>query len=253
MGFLRRVFGGDSRGSHAEPQPTAQVAPKEESVRTATSAACPHCGVIVDPIPPRRRLCPECRQPIIPRTRADGARLLLREADLPAIAEWDRAWRAQRQAGIDYEAWITKTAELVGRTETAAIDTELRAKSEGYSGRDVYWMAANRAVLRALKANDWGTLSRLYFDMALTDYRESDEDKESERALRLKRESNLAQLRYLGTEGLGRVDVLACECSVCSRGPKRRLAIRDQLALPTIPHADCREGWCTCEYVASFG
>lgn len=255
MGFLRRVLGGSTGKGQPEPIPLAPVVPTAPEVApagSATSAACPHCGVVLDPIPPRRRLCPECRQPIIPRTRADGARLLLREADLPALAEWDGAWRAQRQAETDYEKWVTKTVELVGPTETAAIDTELRAKPERYSGRDIYWTAANRAVLRAMKANDWGTLSRLYFDMALTDYRESDEDNESERALRLKRESNLAQLRYLGTEGYGRVDILACECSTCSRGPKRRLEIRDQLAAPSIPHEHCANGWCTCEYQAHF-
>ena len=88
----------------------------------------------------------------------------------------------------------------------------------------------------------------VYFEMAMTAYKESDEDQESERVLGLKREANLAQLHSYAALDVQRVDIVACGCRVCSRGAKSRLAIKDQLAAPSIPHPNCAEGWCNCDY-----
>ena len=130
MGLLWRLFGGDP-GKGAEPEQPVAADPEVPS----DVAVCPHCGASLNPIPPRRRLCPKCRYPIIPRTRAFGVCVVLREADLPAFEEWDRTWRAQRQ----HEAWVEKAAGLVGAAEATVIEEELRAKDEGYPGQDVYW------------------------------------------------------------------------------------------------------------------
>ncbi len=126
---------------------------------------------------------------------------------------------------------------------------EMTAKDPRYAARDVFWHAANRAVLVAIQRNDWGRASGFYFSMALTEYKESNEDAFNERVLMLQREANLAELRSLAADGyLKRVDILTCDCSVCSKGRKKGLRIDQELKEPTIPHAGCREGWCTCDY-----
>jgi len=205
----------------------------------------------MDPIPPRRRLCPVCRQPVIPRTRADGVRVVLCEADLPAFEDWNRRWKVATRAQRDHDAWMEKTARMVGADVPGSLRAELGAQL-GYSAQDIYWAGANRAVLQAFKASDWQRASMLFYEMGFTAYEESREDQASERVLELRREANLAKLREYAAYGLEWVDILACGCRTCSRGATTRLAINDQLWEPSIPHADCAEGWCRCDYTPAF-
>jgi hypothetical protein len=92
----------------------------------------------------------------------------------------------------------------------------------------------------------------LLYEMGFTAYQESSEDQASERVLLLRREANLAKLREYAAYGLEWVDILACGCRECARGATTRLAINDQLWEPSIPHADCAEGWCRCDYTPAF-
>ena len=254
MGFLRRLIGGQPASPTPEPTPEPTRQPDQPSAAAAPvdSAPCPHCGMTLDPIPPRRRLCPACRQPIIPRTRADGARVVLREADLPAFEESNREWTLARNAQLEHDEWMEKAAGIVGPAEASAIESELQSK-ERYSAQDVYWAAANRAVLRALKAGDWTEAGQIYYGMGWTSYEVSgDQEKSSPRTVQLMREGNIATLRGYAANGIQWVDILACDCRVCWRGRKTRLPIADQIADPSIPHADCVEGWCSCDYMGNL-
>ena len=252
MGFLRRLIGGQpsSRTPEPTPEPTSQPDQPSAALAPVDSAPYPHCGVTLEPIPPRRRLCPACRQPIIPRSRADGTRVVIGEADLPAFEEWNREWTLARNAQLERDEWMGKTARMVGPDEASRIETELKAKDERYSVQDVYWSAANRAVLRALKAGDWTEAGQIYYGMGWTSYEASeDQETSSPRTVRLMREGNIATLRGYAAYDVRWVDILGCDCRVCARGRKTRLAIADQIAAPSIPHADCVEGWCSCDYV----
>jgi len=171
--------------------------------------------------------------------------VVLREEDLPEFEAWNEAWNAARAR----QAWIDKARLYTDEAGLLAIEAELAAKQAGYTTRDVYHAAVNRAVLELIRRKDWGRLGALYSDLALEEYREADVDQAPEQVVTLLRESHKAELRSYLEAGGTRVDIMACECSVCSRGPKRRLPIRAELAEPHIPHADCREGYCSCDYL----
>lgn len=243
MGFLRRIMG-SARPQPARPGPPVEptVAPPADSSPTVP---CPHCGVILDPIPKRRRLCPACRQPIIPRNRADGARVVLRAEDLPEFEEWNRAWPAAHER----ELWIAKARQFVDEAGFVDIESELAASKPGYTLRDVYRVAASWAILDMIRRKDWGGLANAYYRLALEDHDESDQQEVSEHVLNLLRGAAKAQLREYLAHGVRRVDITTCGCSVCSRRPKHRLPIRDELTAPHIPHAQCRQGFCNCEYL----
>ena len=199
----------------------------------------------LDPIPPRRRLCPSCRKPIIPRSRADGTRVVIREEDIPAFEAANEAWYAARAR----QGWIDKAGQFTDEAGFVAIEAELAAKQAGYTPRDVYYAAANRAVIELIRRNDWGRLAGVYSELALDEYREADTDQAPDQVVTLLRESHKAELRSYMALGVSRVDIVACACSVCSRGPKRRLPIRAELAEAHIPHGNCRQGYCSCDYL----
>jgi hypothetical protein len=240
VGLLRRFTG--TQPTRVEP-PSSPAA--EPAVFASVGAKCPHCGVVLDPIPPRRRLCPSCRKPIIPRSRADGTRVVICEEDIPAFEAEKEAWYAARAR----QGWIDKARQFTDEAGFVAIERELAAKQAGYTPRDVFRAAANRAVIELIRRNDWGTLAAVYSELALDEYREANVDQAPEQVVTLLRESGKAELRSYLAAGVSRVDIIACACSVCARGPKRRLPIRIELAEPHIPHGNCREGYCSCDYV----
>ncbi len=240
MSFIRRLL-----GSKDTPDPSPEAPPVAPEAPPAPPASCPHCGHVLDPIPPRRRLCPDCRAPIIPRTRADGVRVVLGEDQLSELAAWDAAWRAERE----HESWLQRAVDDYGYrvAEIEALDAELQAKDPRYSDRDIYWHAADRAILRDLKAGDWGGLAAHYAVMALQVYREAETDATPPRALELMRQSSLATLRSYAESGCSRVELIRCACRVCSAGRAVR-KIPDELVAPSIPHETCLAGWCSCDY-----
>jgi hypothetical protein len=55
---------------------------------------CPHCGVVMDPLPKRKTKCPACGQAVYVQAGPDDVHYLLREADLAAHqARWDALYR----------------------------------------------------------------------------------------------------------------------------------------------------------------
>jgi len=106
MGVLQRLFGG---GQGSRP-----------GARPVVAAACPYCGVILDPPPQRNRKCPACKENIIVRTRrADGAKLFLTAANGRAFDEQRKkeaarnsALRHARSIGIADHAFRQKEQAL---------------------------------------------------------------------------------------------------------------------------------------------
>jgi hypothetical protein len=166
----------------------------------------------------------------------------LQEGDVHVI---DEAWEEEHRR----RAYVEGTTGL--GVDFAQLDAEMQAKDPRYSACDVYWAAANRAVLAALKAGDRTRASEVYFRMAMMAYDESDEDQESGRAMELKRRAHLATLRTYAAD-FDAVDIVACDCGTCCRGRNVGLAIEDELAAPSIPHVGCERGWCSCDYVAQI-
>jgi hypothetical protein len=60
------------------------------------------------------------------------------------------------------------------------------------------------------------------------------------------------ELRQYLADGVESIDFFACKCQVCQLDAGRRRPIAEEISAPTLPHADCEEGWCACDYLPSF-
>jgi hypothetical protein len=166
----------------------------------------------------------------------------LREEDLLAFETWNDAWGNARAR----EGWIAKARQFgVGEAGFVAIEAELGGS---YQPRDVFRAAANRAVLEMIRRKDWASLAAAYSTLALEEYREANVDQAPEQVVTLLRESAKAELRSYLASGIRRAEISPCACAVCSRSPKRPVPIGEELETPHIPHANCREGYCSCDY-----
>ena len=184
---------------------------------------CPHCGRLF--APPSSRVRPACGGRLFVRTDADGHRLLLTEEQV------------ERQ-------------DLIAATESygqdfGAIEAELKAKSPGYTSRDVYWAALNRAAVEAIRTRDWSTLNGIYRNQAHILF---EAGKPFEQ---LAREASRAALRNYEDSGREYVTVAVPDrCGACAPDAGRHLRLADEMREPTIPHMACAEGFCRCVYSA---
>ena len=182
---------------------------------------------------------------MVPNPREDGVRVVLEASDLAALEDWDLEYRAHRE----HDAMIEAAARFIGREEAVALDQRLHEQDPRYTGRhDLYWAAANHALLDAIRNGDWGGLAGLYGVMARQAYDEEDERQESGRVLALKREASAATLRGWAGPGVTEVRIVGCACSVCSRDQGSIRSIARELEAPSIPHGGCRDGYCSCGY-----
>ena len=205
--------------------------------------ACPHCGVILDRAPRANRKCPECREPIVVRTR-DGAKLPFTPAGAEACDRQrerevaaNKARRHANNIGVDDREWeraVTELQERHGRTPSAG---------------DVFWSLANRAINDAMGETDWHRMQMVYFEMAL---HLKDEGRPF---LDLRRESLRCAVRRHVVEaarfgpGEPTLEVLGCrpDCEVCEPDAGRTFHASELLADDApVPH-DC--DWCACGVV----
>ena len=150
MGFLQKLFGGSQQPRRAP--------------RQIAAVACPYCGVILDPPPQRNRKCPACKESIIVRTRrADGAKVLLTEADGKEF-DIQRKKEAARNAALRH-------AQNIGASDRdfERMEQELTRKWGVAPPGDAFWQLANDAALAAMKTGDWGQLSTIYWEQAMLD------------------------------------------------------------------------------------
>jgi hypothetical protein len=204
--------------------------------RPYASTVCPYCAHELDPLPKARKRCPGCRQPIYARMGPDGITYLLQVADLPIL---DQAWAEHHEA----RKYRAKVAAL--GVDFDAHEVEMLRREARYSARDVWWSAVDDYIQAALARRDWLAAQAGYFDHArdLADHGEPWAD-----AARAGFRMELQHL--LGV--VDSIDIFACRCSVCQLDAGRRLSLAAELAAPTLPHADCEEGWCACAYLPSF-
>lgn len=248
MPFLQRLLRPQqpANANLAEPTPGVRSlgeleanSPKE---RPYASTTCPSCGVELAPLPKAKKSCRSCREPIYVRSGPDDKRHLLRETDLAAFeAEWTRVM-AERE-------YIRRAHVYVDNAGFASIAAELAAKGPGYTVRDVYWTAANRYAIDAIRRHDFSDLSAVYFDMARAAHEESGKDRPTDEALRLTREAQLASLRNYAQSGARQVDVSTCSCEPCSNASQQPRPLPDELASPRLPHPGCEYGLCGCCYL----
>lgn len=219
------------------------------------SASCPYCSTQIVPTPPRSRKCPHCRAPIVVRT-VEGRKHLLREYAVPA-------WEAE-QARIAHErSWMYDRddalggARVYGATEAdvSAVERMPLSPAAIRAAKDLQHSAAQRAALREMKVGRLGEAAVIYLEMAQHAYEEAGEPEVMpERVVTLRRAWSDLTLRSYQQFGGRYVTIYRGECcTTCRRARAGKIRIADELAAPTLPHADCAEGICACDYSPVVG
>jgi hypothetical protein len=167
----------------------------------------------------------------------DGITYLLQVGDLPVL---DQAW-AQHHEALDYRA---KVAAL--GVDFDALESELEQRDARHLARDVWWSAVNEGILEALARVDWFSAQVGYFAHA------ADLADHGQPWAEVARAGFKMELRQYLADGVESIDIFACKCRVCQVDAGRRLLIAEEMSAPTLPHADCEEGWCACDYLPSF-
>lgn len=210
---------------------------------SADTAACPHCGVVLDPPPSGSRKCPDCRESIVVRTKAgtkllftpEGASRYDRERQREVAA--NKARRHATNLGFDDGQWAAMESELTERFDQTP------------SAGDVFWSLANQAIQQAMQQPDWHRLKMIYFTMGL---HLKDEDKPfldvRRESMRCSVREHVEQAARFGA-GEPQLKVLGCrpDCEVCAPDDERVYAANDLLTEePPVPH-DC--DWCACTLI----
>lgn len=212
-------------------------------------AACPYCGVIIEPRPERSRKCPECGNKIIVRTRySDRIKLLLTEEQ---TAQFDRERKVQAKRND-----CMRRSGLIGYTRQAfeAKERELGHQWNSHpQPGDVFWAMANQRVIDCLEKGDWHNAAMAYFQQALYLH---DEGKPF---FHLLQEATRADLRRYATTPIAgpksKVRILTSKgqsCPSCQKNEGKVFTIEQALRTMPIPNPSCTNlgtGWCRCLWV----
>jgi hypothetical protein len=212
------------------------LGPRGASDPTEAAFACPYCSVVLEEAPRSRERCPACGRSVWIGAGPDGRQYLLRDDELASHAA---RWREHHTRA----EWIRAAEPFIDAAGFATLEAELLAAGKAAHPRAVYWVAAERALGSIVRSGRWDVIRDAYGAMARVAYEEGDGSM-SDHALALAREAMKAQLRLLGET---RITILSCGCDRCS-GLAGPVSAAEELAAPRLPHPDCREGWCVCEY-----
>lgn len=194
-----------------------------EGLSHQTPVPCPSCQHLLPTFPKARRKCPSCR-----------------------------AWiHVRRQDNTDSTLLLTED-------QARRFDEERRRRYEKEARRaaDQRWAELNRRLVEAMKANDWGAMSSIYFEQALQLWREG------KTFFHILQEAKRSGLRnYLRSE-LGMVQIITAHdescCSACLTLDGKKLSVTEAIREMPIPVANCttdvhefgqQQGWCRCDYL----
>ena len=254
MDFLRRLFGPDprepARDSDLLDQSSASAPVEEPRLPPPpTGLPCPYCAVLLDPPPARSRLCPRCRQPIVPR-RIEGRLVLLTQAAVTVFeAERqrevdERTWTAARRRWLQLAQGVKVPAARRSKLAAAPISADVVAAC-----RSLYLSAVERAVKAARREKHWGDVGHLRRQQAAALYEEGGSPvPPPEEIVSLHREGMTAVLRSLVP--LARdVELVSAECCpACRADAGRTFRITDEIRVGRLPHAGCAKGICRCDW-----
>jgi len=253
--FLRRLFGlgqpdDRSREPAEVPEPPLGERPEApESAARPIPLACPSCAVLLDPPPPRNRLCPRCRQPIVVR-RIDGRVALLTEA---SVAVFD----AERRREADLRAWSAERRRWLGLARSVKASPSRRAKLAAAplsaevvsSSRALYLAAAAAAVRAAKREKRIGDVGLVLREQAQALYEEAGSPVPvPDDILRMHREGMTAVLRSLQPFAKEVELVSAGCCAACRSDDGKSFRTTGELRANRLPHAGCPNGLCGCDW-----
>ncbi len=210
-------------------------------------AACPTCGVVLDPPPQRTRNCPDCGSKIVLRTdRATKEKRYLTTEGAVAFDKAKALASAKKKAIRRIEALGLTVADY----ETTEAELTKQFGTRPNPG-DVYWRVANEQVMRLGDPRINGyEMQQIRSQMA----RHSKEEGRS--AVHIQKLGHKERLwyekaslaDYAGDDGSpwrARVSANAC-CDVCEELDGRIYTFDQAIEEMPIPPDGCTRGWCNC-------
>jgi hypothetical protein len=256
IGFLKRLLGLSSReeDAQAEPspdadQPSAVEPPVLPQAPRVPPPSCPYCAVLLDPPPPRGRLCPRCRQRIVVR-HVDGRAVYLTEAAVPVFEgerrrtdDQDR-WAIERRRWLHLAKVVKAPVDRRERIERAPLSAE-----NVHAARTLYLTSVEREVRAARGAARWNDVAIRRREQAAALFEEAGSPvPPPEEVLRLHQEGAAAALRAMVAIARNADLVGASCCPACRADDGRAFRIADELRVPRLPHAGCPRGLCPCDW-----
>ena len=231
------------------PTPASTTAAEASAARPGASAACPYCGVLLDPAPERGRLCPRCRRKIVVR-RAEGRLVLLTEEAVDVFEgerereTKERAWTVEQRNWLGLAKSVSAPEDRIARLSAAR-----PSEAVVVAARELYLVTAERGVRTAKREKRWEEVARIRRAQAAALYRASGSAvPPPEDVVALHREWSVAALRFHAGIGAQVELVAAGCCTTCGRDNGRAFAISAELRGQRLPHAGCPKGLCPCDW-----
>ena len=226
-------------------------APKKtrKAAAVVATAACPYCGLLLQPPPDSSRRCARCLQRIVVK-HVEGRTVYLTEAALVVF-------EAQRRRQASSGRFIRERGRWLKLAEAAAAPSERIARlaaalpsEDGVAAARTLCMSTVDRAFRAAKRNhEWETASRIRRKQAADLYRIAGSPMPPPADLvALFREGVTAELRGIAEVCRNAELVSASCCDVCRADDRRILRISVELRESRLPHEGCPRGLCRCAW-----
>jgi hypothetical protein len=156
----------------------------------------------------------------------------------------ERAWTGERRRWLAMANGVSAPENRVARLASAPLSEAVVAAS-----KDLYLVAAERAVRTARRDKRWEEVARIRREQAAAMYRASGSAMPPpDEVVMLHRAWSAAALRSLAGFG-NQVELVAVGCcAVCERDNGRAFRITAELRAQRLPHEGCPKGLCPCDW-----
>jgi hypothetical protein len=228
--------------------------PKTKKAVIAASAACPYCGMLLQPPPVASGRCARCSQRILVK-RVEGRTIYLTEAAL-VVFEAERRRQASSPRFVRERARWLKLAEAAAAPQEriARLAAALPSEEAVAAARTLYMSTTDRAFRAAKRDHNWEIASRIRRRQAADLFRIAGSPMPPPADLvALFREGVTAELRCIAEMSRNAELVSAACCDVCRADDRRVFRISVELREPRLPHKGCPRGFCRCGWTLAAG
>lgn len=215
---------------------------------------CPNCKSKLKKMPKRKQKCPSCQNFIFVRTDpSTNKKVLTSEIEAKKI---DEKWEEKSMV----KKWIINLAQFgIKKNDFKFQKNEMLKKSNKTPrDKDVIWSLLNRLNAEYIKKNDYGSMSRVYYNMALflgeegKDFFVMLQESAKMRLLEIETETKDIGKRIkvrINTGGEG-------SCENCRKLEEKVFTLKEAMEQNPIPYKECTykmfggaKGFCRCLYL----
>jgi hypothetical protein len=195
--------------------------------QVASGVSCPHCNMLLDPIPQRKTKCCACGNDIYVRTDSFNKQKI-------------RYLKHEDALSVDVIKTLPISEKEYYKTEKELVKKFGKAPTLG----DVVWGILNNHLVTAMQRKDWQNMRMLYWQQARLLF-ESGQDFFS-----LLQESAKCELRRYQATNVHKVEILTTgACSKCQSLQGKIFTVKEALETMPIPVKDCENVFCRCTYL----